>query len=190
MVNLLLLLLGAYEAAGDAKHFEVSGFPKHVLFELGLNRGQTLNDLLTSEGTDRNLLRPILNGLSQSDRFSPSEWCIHGFEANPAFTAELQQLESSLSKRGLCVRLNTETVAADANRITTFYIDGRKDAMHGKNAKYFAEGSTTDRDAGKKLSKDDQRHFYRFRFILGYASTGKRKAGWSTRCIAYGSRRW
>ena len=151
MANLLLLLYGAYVAAGDAKKFEVSGFPKHMIFELGLNRGQTLTDLLTSEGSDRNLLKPILNGLSRSNRFSPSEWCIHGFEANPVFTAELQQLESSLSKRGLCVHLNTEIVAADTNRITTFYVDGRKDAMHGKNGKYFAEGSTADRDAGMKL---------------------------------------
>lgn len=148
---LILLVSGANAAADQVKAFEATGFPKHMIFELGLNRGQTLADLLTSEGNDRNLLKPILNDLTRSNRFHPSEWCIHGFEANPAFTAQLQQLETSLSKRGLCVRLNTETLASDTNRITTFYVDGRKDAMHGPKAKYFAEGSTADREAGMKL---------------------------------------
>ena len=45
------------------------GFPRHTFFELGLNRGQTLTDLLTSKNTERNLLKPLLKSLMHGRDF-------------------------------------------------------------------------------------------------------------------------
>lgn len=128
-----------------------SAFPRHTLFELGLNRGQTLSDLLTSENEDRNRLKPLLRTLLGGEPFVPSQWCIQGFEANPVFTKLLRSLEQSFSDSGLCLRLNTKVMAGVAEGVVPFYVDGRKDALHGPNKEYFAEGSTMDPVAGKKL---------------------------------------
>ena len=129
-----------------------SSFPRHIFFELGLNRGQTLMDLLTSTGSDRNLVKPLLSSAMQGQAFDPRAWCFHGFEANPVFTEELVQLEGILSRRHrLCVRLQTQVLAGSGGGAVPFYIDGRVDALHGPRQKYFAEGSTMDPDAGRRL---------------------------------------
>ena len=74
----------------------------HHLLELGLNRGQTIKDLLTSSGTDRNLIKPLLRTALGGAPFVASQWCVQGFEANPVFTAQLQMLEASLEARAAC----------------------------------------------------------------------------------------
>lgn len=127
------------------------GFPRHTFFELGLNRGQTLTDLLTSKNTDRNLVKPLLKSLMHGRDFNAGDWCFHGFEANPVFTAQLQEIETVLSRTGLCVRLNTQTLAGTEGGKVPFYLDKRADALHGPKGKYFAEGSTMDSGAGRRL---------------------------------------
>mmetsp|Transcript_2959 Transcript_2959/g.9603 ORF Transcript_2959/g.9603 Transcript_2959/m.9603 type:complete len:291 (+) Transcript_2959:62-934(+) len=128
-----------------------AAYPRHILFELGLNRGQTLSDLLTATSEDRNRLKPLLSTLLGGQPFVPSQWCVQGFEANPVFAKQLRSLEESISNAGLCVRLNTRVMAGVSESVVPFYIDGKKDALHGPTQEYFAEGSTMDPVAGKKL---------------------------------------
>lgn len=147
----ILLCVASLETTA-ASFANTSDVPRHIFFELGINRGQTLNDLLKSTDMDRSLIKPLLKSLMGGGRdFNWGDWCFHGFEANPVFTTQLQNLERKISQMGLCVRLNTQTLAGMEEGNIPFYVDGRVGTLHGPTKKYFAEGSTMDPAAGKKL---------------------------------------
>ena len=145
------LICVAFLRSAAASLSNASGFPLHTFFELGLNRGQTLTDLLAPTNTDRNLVKPLLKSLMHGRGFHAGDWCFHGFEANPVFTAQLQEIENRLSRAGLCLHLNTETLAGTEEGKVPFYLDKRVDTLHGPTGKYFAEGSTMDPEAGRRL---------------------------------------
>ena len=151
ILSLLGMLICVVFQLAAASLSHAVGFPRHTFFELGLNRGQTLTDLLTSKNADRNLVKPLLKSLMHGRDFNAGDWCFHGFEANPVFTAQLQEIETVLSRTGLCVRLNTQTLAGTEGGKVPFYLDKRADALHGPKGKYFAEGSTMDSGAGRRL---------------------------------------
>ena len=136
---------------------------RHLFFELGLNRGQTLEQQLLRthpQGRldgDRNRIGPLLQQvLGVAD--SSGDFAFHGFEANPAFTVPLRELEARLRQRAACacVHLNLETVAGTSDGRVPFYLDGRTGCSRegrcfGPSEAYYSEGSTFDATAGHRL---------------------------------------
>lgn len=124
---------------------------KKVSFiEIGLNRGQTFKELVSSEQPDRNLIKPILRNVLGHDS-DTKLFCLHGFEANQVFTQDLKKLEAELKQAGFCAQIFTETAAGEFNGNQTLYIDGKQGKMHGPTKKYYAEGSTLDPHSGHRL---------------------------------------
>ena len=69
------------------------GKAKGTFVEIGLNRGQTLRELISlRQSTDRNMIKPIIHSV-MGQEFYAKDFCFYGFEANKVFTKQTNGVE-------------------------------------------------------------------------------------------------